>query len=135
MGIRIMLNRAVRENYNFIDPEAPLVLDLSKPRGIAPRLTGSILRGLRGKTLIDIDNVVDLKTGAIKESILEQRADAEKKAILEKENAKKEAEEKAKADKEAKEKKETEDKAKADKKAAEAKTEAKEEPKKTKAKK
>ena len=66
MGIRLMLNPEMRENYVFYCPEIRFQLDLSKPGGIAPRLTSAILRGLKGKTLIDVDGVVDIEKKSVK---------------------------------------------------------------------
>ncbi len=65
--ILLQLNLTLRDNYVFVDPEAPLHLSLSNPRGAAPRLTASIIRGLKGKTLIDVNGVVDLETGLLKD--------------------------------------------------------------------
>ena len=69
-GIRLELNRSVDENYAFFCPHALIHLSQTQPRGIAPRLSSSILTGLRFGTLIDVDGVVDLETGEIKEQVL-----------------------------------------------------------------
>lgn len=66
MNILLQLNLTIRDNYCFMDSEAPLCLNMNNPRGFAPRLTGSILSGLRYKTLIDVNNVVDLNTGKLR---------------------------------------------------------------------
>lgn len=65
MGIRLMLNLALRDNYAFVDPDALVHLNVSNPRGEATRLTGSVIRGVQGKTLIDVDGVIDLKNRCI----------------------------------------------------------------------
>ena len=67
-GIRLELNRIVDENYAFFCPHALIHLSQTQPRGIAPRLSSSILTGLRFGTLIDVDGVVDLETGELKQS-------------------------------------------------------------------
>lgn len=79
MSIVLQLNPAVRDNYVFFCPEAPLHLSVLKPRGSSPRLSASILRGLRGKTLIDVNGVVDIKTGELKTETAEA---AEKQAAM-----------------------------------------------------
>lgn len=56
----------MRDNYVFFCPHAPIHLSMSHPRGIAPRLTASILRGLKGRTLIDVEGVVDIEKGMLK---------------------------------------------------------------------
>lgn len=66
MGILLRLNLAKRDNYVFVDPLAPIHLSLSQPIGEAPRLTTSILRGLRGQTLIDVKGIVDIEGGTLK---------------------------------------------------------------------
>lgn len=45
MGIKLMLNLALRDNYVFFDPDAPMHLSISNPRGEATHLTGSIFKG------------------------------------------------------------------------------------------
>lgn len=63
---RIGLNPVVRENYAFFCPESRLHLTRSNPIGVVDRVTSSILSGLRAKSLVDIDGVIDLKTGQFK---------------------------------------------------------------------
>lgn len=96
MGIRLMLNLALRDNYVFFDPDAPLHLSVSEPRGTSPRLTSSILRGLMGKTIIDVDNVIDVKNRKLKEiktikvEVPKVPEKVEVKVIVEKEKVKEE---------------------------------------------
>ena len=59
----VMLNLRKPDNYSFFDPDSHLSLTMSNPRNIASRITPSILRGLRGDTLIDVNGAIDLKTG------------------------------------------------------------------------
>ena len=58
---RIALNNAIRENYAFFCPQSNLHLDLMNPVGFTDRVTPSIVRGLKGKTLLDLDNMIDVK--------------------------------------------------------------------------
>jgi hypothetical protein len=53
-------------NYSFFDPDAGLNLSIGNPVGFANRITKKILRGLKFKTLVDIDGVIDLATGNFK---------------------------------------------------------------------
>lgn len=73
-GIRLELNQKVDENYVFFCPHALIHLSRSKPMGVAPRLSSYILTALRFGTLIDVDGVVDLETGELKQST-EQEAE------------------------------------------------------------
>lgn len=61
MGIKLKLNDNVRDNYSFVDLDAPLFLDLAQPSGESPRLTQSIINGVTGGTLIDVDSVIDIE--------------------------------------------------------------------------
>ena len=58
---RIALNNAIRENYAFFCPQSNLHLDLMNPVGFTDRVTPSIVRGLKGKTLLDLDNMIDVE--------------------------------------------------------------------------
>lgn len=66
-GIRLELNRNIDENYAFFCPHALIHLSRSQPTGIAPRLSSYILTALRFGTLIDLDGVVDLEKGELKD--------------------------------------------------------------------
>lgn len=55
---RVELSKMKRENYVFFCPDAPIHLNLCQPVGYVDRLTSSLLRGIRGKTVIDCDNLV-----------------------------------------------------------------------------
>ena len=115
MGIKLMLNLRLRENYVFCDPNAPLHLSLSEPMGFAQRLTDSIMRGLKAGTIIDVDNVVDMENRKLKDVVNEEEA----KALA----AEQEAKAIAKAEQEAVAKAEAEALALAEAKAEEVKTE------------
>lgn len=69
LGIKLELNRSQRENYVFFCPEAPIHLSLTKPRGQAPRLSSSILIAIRHGRLIDVEGVVDLENGCLKQKV------------------------------------------------------------------
>lgn len=70
--IRLLLNRTIAGNYVFCDPEARVHLSIGQPGGNALKLTQSIIRALKGKTVIDVDGVVDLEKGIIKVAIAEK---------------------------------------------------------------
>jgi hypothetical protein len=64
-SFRLGLNRG-SSNYSFFDPESGVSLSIGNPVGFANRITPMILRGLKYKTIIDLDNVIDLSTGNFK---------------------------------------------------------------------
>lgn len=64
--IKIALNTRKPDNVAFYCPKCNLHLTRSNPLGYVQTITGSILTGLKYQTLIDVDNVVDIKTGEIK---------------------------------------------------------------------
>ena len=63
--IKIALNLRKPGNYAFFCPVSRLHLTRSNPVGSADGVTSAILMGLRSKVLLDVDGVVDLKTGTI----------------------------------------------------------------------
>ena len=88
---RIALNNAIKENYAFFCPQSNLHLDLMSPVGFTDRVTPSIVRGLKGKTLLDLDNMIDVQG----ECFIEEGKVEEEKA----ENTKVEAKEEKPASK------------------------------------
>ena len=68
--IRFALNIKKFNTYAFFCPVSRLHLTLSNPVGVSDRVTPAILRGLKSKTILDIDNAVDMTTGA--EKVLSQ---------------------------------------------------------------
>ena len=68
--IRFALNTKKFNTYAFFCPVSRLHLTLSNPVGVSNRVTPAILRGLKSKTILDIDNAVDMTTGA--ERVLSQ---------------------------------------------------------------
>ena len=65
MAIVLRLNIAKPNNYAFFCPVTKLHLTLTNPVGTTDRVSAYILRGLKSKSLIDVNNVVDLETGKV----------------------------------------------------------------------
>ena len=63
--IKIALNLKKPGKYAFFCPVSRLHLTRSNPVGYTDRVTSAILTGLKYKTLLDVDGVVDLETGKI----------------------------------------------------------------------
>ena len=59
--MRIFLNTLARDNFSFFDPEYPLSLSLSNPGANVDHLTESMKRGIRGGTIIDVDNASEIE--------------------------------------------------------------------------
>lgn len=72
--VRIALNIAKPNNYAFFCPISRLHLTRSNPAGTISEVTPYILRGLKSKVLIDVDNVIDLETGNEKAAEQKQQA-------------------------------------------------------------
>lgn len=75
--IKIALNLKKPGKYAFFCPVSRLHLTRSNPVGYTDRVTSAILTGLKYKTLLDVDGVVDLETG----KILTKAADSNKEVI------------------------------------------------------
>lgn len=65
MAIELRLNPRKVGNYAFFCPVTKLHLTLTNPVGTTDRVSAYILRALKSKTLIDVNNVVDLETGQL----------------------------------------------------------------------
>lgn len=65
MAIKLRLNPRKAGNYAFFCPVTKLHLTLTNPVGTTDRVSVYILRALKSKTLIDVNNVVDLETGEL----------------------------------------------------------------------
>lgn len=65
MAIELRLNPRKAGNYAFFCPVTKLHLTLTNPVGTTDRVSVYILRALKSKTLIDVNNVVDLETGEL----------------------------------------------------------------------
>ena len=61
-----MLNRQKFNNYAFFCPVSRMHLTVSSPVGYANEVTPAILKGLKSKSILDVDGVVDLETGTVK---------------------------------------------------------------------
>lgn len=64
--IKFELNLHKFNNYAFFCPVSRLHLTVSSPVGLASEVTPAILRGLKAKTILDVDGVIDLETGTVK---------------------------------------------------------------------
>ena len=64
--LRFALNLHKPNKYAFFCPKSRMNVTVRNPLGFAEEVTPAILRALRNGTLIDVDNVVDLKTGTLK---------------------------------------------------------------------
>lgn len=63
--IELRLNSKKPGNYAFFCPVTKLHLTIANPVGFADRVSNYILRGIKGKTLIDVNGVVGLETGNV----------------------------------------------------------------------
>ena len=63
--VQIALNLRKPGNYAFFCPVSRLHLTRSNPVGYVNGVTSAILMGLKYKTLLDVDGVVDLETGKV----------------------------------------------------------------------
>lgn len=79
--IELRLNPRKPGNYAFFCPVTKLHLTLANPVGFTDRVSAYILRGLKSKTLIDINGVVDLETGNVNANTNNNRKKAEPEAV------------------------------------------------------
>lgn len=66
--IKLMLNTHKFNNYAFFCPVSRLHLTVSSPVGFASEVTPAISKALKAKTVLDVDGVVDIETGTVKEA-------------------------------------------------------------------
>lgn len=64
--IKLALNLHKFNNYAFFCPVSRLHVTVSNPVGYANEVTTAILRALKSKTLLDVDGVIDIETGTVK---------------------------------------------------------------------
>ena len=64
--VKFMLNLHKFNNYAFFCPVSRLHLTVSSPVGYTNEVTTAILRALKTETILDVDGVVDIETGAVK---------------------------------------------------------------------
>lgn len=63
--VELKLNLRKPGNYAFFCPVTKLHLTLTNPVGTTDRVSAYIIRGVKSKTLIDINNVINLETGEL----------------------------------------------------------------------
>lgn len=63
---KVALNTHKFNNYAFFCPVSRLHLTVSSPVGYANEVTTAILKGLKAKTILDVDGVIDIATGTVK---------------------------------------------------------------------
>lgn len=66
--VKLALNRHKFNNYAFFCPVSKLHLTVSNPVGYANEVTPAILRAIKVNTLIDVDGVIDIETGTVKDA-------------------------------------------------------------------
>ncbi len=59
--MRILLNKALRDNFAFFDPDSLACLDMASPGADVPKVTPSIRRAILAGTVIDVDGESGLK--------------------------------------------------------------------------
>ena len=64
--IKLALNLHKFNNYAFFCPVSRLHLTVSNPVGYSNEVTTAILKALKAETILDVDNVIDIKTGTVK---------------------------------------------------------------------
>ena len=66
--VKLMLNLHKFNNYAFFCPVSRLHLTVSSPVGYTNEVTPAILRAIKLSTLIDVDGVIDIETGTVKDA-------------------------------------------------------------------
>ena len=66
--IKLALNKHKFNNYAFFCPVSRLHLTVSNPVGMTSEVTPAILKAVKSKTLIDVDGVIDIETGTVKDA-------------------------------------------------------------------
>ena len=66
--VKLALNRHKFNNYAFFCPVSKLHLTVSNPVGYTNEVTPAILRAVKVNTLIDVDGVIDIETGTVKDA-------------------------------------------------------------------
>ena len=80
MAIQFRLNPGKSGNYAFFCPVTKLHLTIANPGASVDRISNYIFRGIKSKSLIDVNNSVNLDTGElnIKEAETKQESVVEK---------------------------------------------------------
>ena len=79
-NVELRLNPRKPGNYAFFCPVTNLHLTLTSPVGMTNRVSPYILRGLKSKTLIDVNNVIDLKTGKLNVNVNSKKNETPKES-------------------------------------------------------
>ena len=66
--VKLALNRHKFNNYAFFCPVSKLHVTVSNPVGYVNEVTPAILRAIKLSTLIDVDGVIDIETGTVKDA-------------------------------------------------------------------
>ena len=66
--VKLALNRHKFNNYAFFCPVSKLHVTVSNPVGYVNEVTPAILRAIKVNTLIDVDGVIDIETGTVKDA-------------------------------------------------------------------
>ena len=66
--VKLALNKNKFNNYAFFCPVSKLHLTISNPVGYSNEVTPTILRAIKVNTLIDVDGVIDIETGTVKDA-------------------------------------------------------------------
>ena len=66
--IKLMLNKQKFNNYAFFCPVSKLHVTVSNPVGYVNEVTPAILRAIKLSTLIDVDGVINIETGTVKDA-------------------------------------------------------------------
>ena len=64
--IKLALNLHKFNNYAFFCPVSRLHVTVSNPVGYVNEVTTAILKALKSQTLLDVEGVIDIKTGTVK---------------------------------------------------------------------
>ena len=87
--IKLALNLHKFNNYAFFCPVSRLHVTVSNPVGYVNEVTTAILKALKSQTLLDVEGVIDIKTGTVKGAAKTEASKKEPEKVV-KEDAKSE---------------------------------------------
>ena len=87
--IKLALNLHKFNNYAFFCPVSRLHVTVSNPIGYVNEVTTAILKALKSQTLLDVDGVIDIETGTVKDAAKTEASKKEPEKVV-KEDAKSE---------------------------------------------
>ena len=87
--IKLALNLHKFNNYAFFCPVSRLHVTVSNPIGYVNEVTTAILKALKSQTLLDVDGVIDIETGTVKDAAKTEAPKKEPEKVV-KEDAKSE---------------------------------------------